>query len=289
MEILVTGATGFIGRSLASALTRANIRWRAYEGRINDPLSLREQLEGVAIVVHLAGAEARGRNRLLEHVDIEGTERLLEEMKRANTPRLIYISRLGANPNAWQRLLQVKGEIENLIRRSGVPYTILRSSTLFGREDRFLEIILSLAMWSWPFVWLPGGGEVAMQPLWVEDLVRCILVTIERAELQTKTITVAGEERWRYHEIVRQVLVMREMRRIRLSVPLVLLNKFFVPVLFRWWRWPAVSRYFVDRFFVPEITETDVVLRHFGFRPARLSESLAYLHRAGIRSRLWRH
>lgn len=287
MEILVTGATGFIGRSLTAALTRAGKRWRAYEGRINDPLSLRKQLEGVTLVVHLAGAEARGRHRLLQHVDVEGTERLLEEMRRANTPRLIYISRLGASPNAWQRLLKIKGQVEELIRRSGVPYTILRSATLFGREDRFLEIILSLAMWSWPFVWLPGKGEVAMQPLWVEDLVRCILLTIERAELQGKTLPVSGEERLRYHEITRQVLSMRELRRIGLPVPL-LLARYFAFICFRWWRWPAVSRYFIDRCVVPEVTEADVVLRHFGFRPARLSDSLAYLHRSGIRTRLWR-
>lgn len=288
MQILITGATGFIGRSLTQALTQAGLEWHAYEGRINDPISLRRQLVGINIVVHLASSEARGRTRLLQHVDLEGTERLLEEARRANVMHLIYISRIGANPNALQPLLRFKGRIERRIERSGVAYTILRSATLFGRGDRSLEMILSLALWSWPFVWLPGGGKVAMQPLWVEDLVRCIVATMQRPELRGQTLTVAGEERWRYHEIVQQILAVRELNRIGLPMPLVLLRP-FAYTLFRWWRWPAVSRFFVDRFFVPEVAETDVVLRHFGFRPARLSESLAYLHRAGMTGRLWRH
>jgi NADH dehydrogenase len=285
--ILVTGATGFVGRSVTNVLTLNGYEWRPFEGRINSPDALRKQLAGAETVIHLAGAETRGRRRLLRHVDVEGTERLLEQARRSNVQRLIVPSRVGAEPNALHALLRAKGDVERLVRKGDIPYTILRSSTLFGLGDRYTEIILGLALWSWPFVWLPGGGEIAMQPLWVEDYARCMVACLERPELINETITLAGDERFRYQDLVRQILSVEGIDRIRANYPLFLLRP-SAALLFGWWYWPAVSRFFVDRFFVPEVTDLDSVRRHFGFRPLRLGETMAYLHRPGMRWRLFR-
>jgi uncharacterized protein YbjT (DUF2867 family) len=285
--ILVTGATGFIGRSLTNGLTLAGVEWRAYNGRINNPLDLRQQIQGVQTVYHLAGSEARGRGRLLQHVDVEGTERLLEECRRAGVQHLIVMSRLGAEANAVQPLLQAKGEVERLVRRSSVPYTIVRSATLYGHNDRFFEIIVGLAIWSWPFVWLPGGGRTPWQPLWLQDLVDCLQVIPQRPDLINQTITLAGSERLKYRDLVPLLLNAADVGRIALSLPMALLRPLSF-LLFRWWWWPAVSRFMVDRFFVPEVTELDTVWRQFGFRPARLVDNLSYLRRPGLRWRLFR-
>jgi NADH dehydrogenase len=286
--ILVTGATGFIGRSLARSLDHASLAWRPYSGRINAPLDLRAQLTGVEVVIHLAGSEARGRKRLLQHVDIEGTQRLLEEAQRAGVQRLIFPSRLNADPFAIHALLRCKGEVERLIQRSGISYTIVRSATLFGRDDRFSEIITGLALWSWPLAWVPGGGKVAMQPLWVEDYVRCLLATLERPDLINRTIAVAGAELLSYREIVKTVLASRGLRRAYFPLPGALLRP-TAALSFNWWYWPAVSRFFVDRFFVPEVTNLDAVPRQFGFQPVRFRDAISYINRRGLRWRIFRH
>ncbi len=285
--ILVTGSTGFVGRSVTNLLSLNGYEWRAFEGRINSPVTLREQLLDVEIVIHLAGAETRGRKRLLRHVDVEGTERLLEQAVRSEVRLLIVPSRLGADPHSLHALLRAKGEVERLVRNAGIPYIILRSSTLFGLGDRFTEIVLSLALWSWPFVWLPGGGEVAMQPLWVEDYARCVVACLERPDLVNQSIILAGDERFRYRQLVRQILTVEGVNRIYAKYTLGLLRP-SAAFLFGWWRWPAVSRFFVDRFFVPEVADLDSVRSDFGFRPLRLSETMAYLHRPGMRWRLFR-
>lgn len=286
--ILVTGATGFIGRPLGRALDHAGHAWRPYSGRMNAPQTLRAELEGVDTVIHLAGAEARGSNRLLLHVDIEGTERLIEEARRAGVGRLIVPSRLNADAHAMHALLRAKGEVERLVRQSGIPYTIIRSATLFGRDDRFSEIILSLAIWSWPLAWVPGGGKVPMQPLWVEDYAHCLLRTLDRPETINRVLSVAGDELHSYREIVRTILRVSDKDRLLFPLPLTLtrpMSRLFLS----WWYWPSVSRYFVDRFFVPEVTDLDSVQRQFGFQPARFGETITYLNRPGLRWRLFRH
>jgi NADH dehydrogenase len=276
--ILVTGATGFVGRSVVNRLEQAGQPFKVYTGRINDPLSLRAELLDVETVIHLAGSEARGSIRALQHVDIDGTQRLIEESQRMTVTRLIFLSRLEADPHAYYPLLRAKGEAERLIQRSGIPFTIIRSATLYGRDDHFLNAIANLAAWSWPLVWLPGGGENPMQPLWVEDLARCLVKTLDRPDLEGETVSLAGGELLRYKDIVTAVLQATGMWRIPLKSPLLAVRPLAF-LTFSWRARPLVSRFFMDRFSLPEAIRLDSVRRRFGFNPSRLQHNIAYLRR----------
>jgi NADH dehydrogenase len=286
--LLVTGSTGFIGRSLCDALKQQERPFRAFSGRINDPSALRAELIDIDTVIHLAGAEARDRVRLLQRVDVQGTELLLDESRRADVRRLIVISRLNVDASSMYALLRAKGEMERLVRRGGIPYTIIRSATLFGRDDRFLNVIAALAGWSWPFVWLPGGGRVAMQPLWVEDLIHCLMLSLERNDLENSMIEVAGEERMRYEEIARITLRAAGIKR-RPIAPAVKLLRPISALLFGWWLRPPITRFGLDRFSVPEVAPVDSVYQSFGFRPTLMHRQIAYLRGPGTRRRLFRH
>jgi uncharacterized protein YbjT (DUF2867 family) len=286
-QLLVTGATGFIGRSVMAQLQRAGIDAQPFQGRMNNYLDLRGALAGKTAVIHLAGSEMRGRNRLLNHVDIEGTARLLEECSRADIQHLIIISRIGAEPKSIHSLLAAKGTIEKMVRQSEIPATILRAASVYGFGDRYFETILSISYWSFPFAWLPGGGENVWQPLWVEDLARCLVAVLDRPDLIGKTVTVAGEEHVQYQELVRRILNVAGVRRFPVRLPMTLLRP-LSRILFWWWFWPPATSYFVDRFFTPEAVEFDSVLRTFGFRPSRLNETMNYLRRPGLRWRIFR-
>lgn len=276
--ILVTGGMGFVGRSVVRWLELEQRPHTIYRGRINDPVALREPLQGVHTLIHLASAERRGSNRALRYNNIQGTIQLLRVAQSAGVRHIITLSHLGADPNAAPPLLRVNGEMERLIRRSSLSHTIIRSATLYGREDRFLNTILRLSRWTWPLAVLPGGGEIALQPLWVEDAARCLVACLDRPDLQGQTITIAGDERFRFKEIVELVLDAAAMRRypFYLRMPFA---RVFAILLFGWRFHPPVSRYFLDRLSIPEVTDLDTVRRHFGFAPARLRETIAYLRR----------
>jgi len=285
--ILVTGATGFIGQSLVHALESQGRPVKPYTGKLNDALALPAELAGVESIIHLAGAETHGRVRLLKRVDIEGTERLLAGAGQAGVKKIIVISRLNADPNSVYPLLRAKGYVERQVRHSEMPYTIVRSGTLFGRRDRFLNVIAGMAAWSWPFVGLPGGGRVAMQPLWVEDLVRCLVACLDRPDLTGKTVELVGEERLRYEELVRLVLLSAGLKRRPMEPPVKVVRPLST-LIFCLWRRPPVTRFYMDRFTVPEVAPVDAVYRTFGFRPGLLSQHIAYLRGPGLRRRLFR-
>lgn len=285
--ILITGATGFVGRSLVRALERQGPPVRTYDGHINDLRQLAEAVQGVDVIYHLASAESRGRARLLPRIDVQGTERLTRAARRAGVQQLIVMSRLNADPNAVYPLLRAKGQVERVVRDSGVPFTIVRSSTLFGIEDRFLNVIAALSAWTWPFVWLPAGGEVALQPLWVEDLAACLVRLLERPDLCDEIVAVAGEERLRYKELVQIVNEAAGLSRVPLKLDLRLV-RMVRAVTMGWWPHPPVTPFFLHRFSVPDVAPVDSVLRTFDFRPERLIDHISYLRRPGLRRRLFR-
>jgi NADH dehydrogenase len=167
-----------------------------------------------------------------------------------------------------------------------LPFTILRSATLYGRRDHYLNHIAGMAAWTWPLVWLPGGGRTSVQPLWVEDLVRCILLTLARYDLVGETVSVAGEERMSYAALVRLV---QEAAALPAAIPFrtpLLLTRLFSGLLFSWWLRPPVTRFWLDRFSAPDITDLDAVRYYFGFQPVTLRHHIAYLRRGGHRRRL---
>ena len=288
--ILVTGATGFIGRSLMRALDYHGLEAKPFVGRIQDPNALRENLVDVETVIHLASAESHGRNRALQQVDVNGTRRLVQEAERLGIGHIIYVSRLGAERKSAFPVLRAKGEAEHLIRHSTVTSTILRSATLFGRDDHFLTPIASLAIWNWPFVWLPSGGKGLLQPLWVEDLVRCIITISDPLDLQAyrgRIYQLAGEERFHYEEIVRLVLDTAALNRIPLPIRNRLVRN-ITTLFFGWRRNPPITLYFLDRLIVPEIAPLNTVHRTFGFHPARLHQQITYLRQPRLGRYIWR-
>lgn len=269
--IVVTGASGFIGRATTYQFDTRGVSYTPYDGEITNFQQVSDAFTGATVVVHLASGEARGRDRALAWVDLEGTETVLQACQRHNVRRLITVSRINADPYSHFPLLRAKGIVEEMVRHSGVPYTILQSGVLFGRQDRFIGSILSNAYA--PIVPLPNGGRSALQPLWVSDLVRCLFTVLQDKKWANKTVTIAGNERLSYAEIVHAVLRNAgRTRSIRSVKPLFAYSGNRLRSTF--YKRPTMTRYTLDRIVMGEIVPLNTVLAQFGFRPLRLTDYL---------------
>lgn len=297
--ILVTGATGFVGRRLLRRLTRETsvqvrvllrpgsdlarlprpVTVHTMIGNINDKDSILAAMDGVHTIFHLIGTETRGRHAHLIDVDLAGSRSLVESALAARVGRIIYLSRIGAERASAFPVLRIKGEIEEIIRSSGLAYTIFRPGVLFGEGDRLSENIAMIAA-TMPAYIVPGDGESTFQPLWVEDLVTCLLMSLDDLDLVDAVVPIGGPELLTYRRMILRVMHTIHSYKPIMGMPLVV-NKagaWFLDGLFA--RWP-VSEYWMELCSTSQTTELGAIERHFGFRPVAFDAPLLSTYMKG--------
>ncbi len=302
--ILITGATGFIGRALVRHLSetgqevRVLLRPSPSSPRLpkgvpvevavvslNDERGVRAALRGVHQVFHLASAAGYGRRGNLFTTDIEGTRILTSAAIDAGVERLLFLSHVGADRASAFPIHKAKGIAEEFIRKSGLPYTIIRSTTVFGAEDHFTNNIAA-TLRSVPFIFpLPGDGKVLLQPLWVEDLVTALVWASQNSETINETYEIGGGEYLTFRQIVETLMGVTRTRRAFLPLSIPTMRALFVtldPLIPK----ANISTYWLDYIAVNRTCPVENLPRAFGLMPARFAYRLDHLTRKPFLQRI---
>ncbi|MBC8143849.1 MAG: complex I NDUFA9 subunit family protein [Armatimonadetes bacterium] len=229
MRVYVTGATGFVGRGVVTALSDAGhsvvglVRGKApaatgnvayVQGAITDtaPESLAEGMTGCDAVIHLVGiiAEERGAGQTFERVHVGGTRTVIEAAKRANAgnTRFVYVSAIGADLSAKSEYSRTKAEAETMTRQSGLPWTIFRPSLIFAPGAQFLaqmeDLIQKppLSPFPLPFIPVPGDGQNRFQPVYLGDLARCITDCLTNPQTANTLYSIGGADETTFNELL---------------------------------------------------------------------------------------
>lgn len=304
--ILITGGTGFIGQALVRRLTEAGHPVRLLirpslqspklpigttvevaVTQLEDERGLRSAMSGVDIVYHLVGGEWRGARADLLQSDVQTTRAVSQAAADSHVKRLFYISHLDAERAAGYPVLKAKGIAEEHIRNSGVDYTILRSSVIFGKGDHFTTGLAQL-LHALPFFFLvPGNGQTMLQPLWVEDLTTCLLWALDDDQTRNQIFDIGGPEYLSFHQILEMVMERIRVRRKIINLAPAYLR---LPTIFLENMLPTlpISVYWLDYLAANRICELDTVPRVFQLMPSRLNQCLDYLETENWLTALWR-
>jgi NADH dehydrogenase len=292
--ILITNATGLIGRAVVRQLVaeqfdvRCLLRPSRREQRLpkgipfstisaslNDLPALRTAMQDVTAIFHLIEEESPEQERTLPG-HAQDTASLIEAAREVGVHRFVYLSRLGADRASAYPLFRVRGEAEAVVRESDLDWTILQTAITYGPEDAFTNVLAMLTKVI-PFILpIPETGLARFQPLWIADLVRCVLIALKRNDLTGQTTPLGGPEHFTLEQLVTQVTLALGVRRrlVRVRTPLaqfaIGLGDTFLP------RNPAPP-WWLDVLAVGSATELGVIPRHFDFEPCRFAQCLDYL------------
>jgi uncharacterized protein YbjT (DUF2867 family) len=304
--ILVTGGTGFIGKALVRHLTEAGYPVRLLirpskqspnlprgvpvevaVSNLADTRGIRSAMMDVDIVYHLAGVEWHGAHASLMDIDILGTQTISQVASEVGVKRFFYVSHLGADRASAYPVLKAKAIAEENIRRSGVNHTILRSALVYGLNDHFTSNLARLLNALPYFFFLPEEGTTLLQPIWVEDLVTCLVWSLDNELTINQTYSVGGPEYLTITHVVQSVLEQIKLRRrlVHMFPPylraMTVLFEDIFPGL-------PVSVYWLDYLATNRTCSLDVMTRVFNILPARFDHTLDHLKNTNWQVSLWR-
>jgi uncharacterized protein YbjT (DUF2867 family) len=235
--LLVTGGTGFVGSHLIKRLREEGLTVRALvrdpakatklrelgaevvPGDVSDKASLEKAVRGVERVVHLVGIIQEAPGVTFAGVHVEGTRNLLEAARKAGVGHFLYQSALGTRANAASKYHRTKWEAEELVRQSGIPSTVLRPSLIYGPGDQF-TIRLSEMIRLSPVLPIIGSGGSKVQPIFISDVVACIVKAVAGDAYLNELYELGGPEQLTYEEVTRAIAAALGVSRPALHLPL---------------------------------------------------------------------
>ena len=224
MRVAITGGTGFIGRHLAAALTAAGhdvvLVARGRDRRdaavremprvsfapvdVADEPALRDAFAGCSAVAHCAGINRERGEQTYERVHVQGTRAVVDAARAAGVRRLALVSFLRARPNCDSAYHESKWAAEEIVRGSGLEFTVLKEGITYGLGDHMLDH-LSRTVRLLPLFATVGVRERPLRPVAVADTAAILRAALVDGRLANQTVAVTGPEAIPLSEVVRRV------------------------------------------------------------------------------------
>ena len=296
MAILVTGATGFVGRAVVARIVKEGERPRCLvrnaesakktfsagqvdlvEGNILQAGTLDAAMQGVDILVDCSFMTANLKQHGAEtyyNVNVTGTQNLVAAAKRAGVKRAVVMSGLGTKADKPGTYMQGRFLAEEAFKESGMGWSILQPSVQFGPKSAFFKGLADLIRQVPLVVPVAGSGQELFQPIWIEDVVTCTMQQIHDPARDGHSYAVGGPDIFTYSQILDMLMNALHVKKVKIPGPkpmIFLAAALMEAVLPK----PPITRAALGLFAFPNTTEIDGVDQQFGFTPLSFTTYLA--------------
>ncbi|HEY0940046.1 MAG TPA: NAD(P)H-binding protein [Steroidobacter sp.] len=231
MVILITGATGFIGRRLVATLRESGHRVIAVvrhadatEDAVSgdftrdlDPETWVPRLAGVDVVINAVGILRERGQQTFENIHTRAPQALFSACATAGVKKVIQISALGADRGNTGYFTSKHAADEHLATLD-LSWTIVQPSLIFGAGGASATLFAVLA--SLPVIPLPGGGRQRVQPIHIDDAVRAIKEIVETDVMHRRRVALVGPEPMSLRDLLQRLRARMQLPRARfISIP----------------------------------------------------------------------
>jgi len=237
MHVLVTGASGLVGRRLVARLLvrgetvtgfvrtpgaldeLAGERLRVVVGDVTGADAVLPAARGCDAVVHLANASGVVDEARVHAVNVGGTEHVLAAARTAGARRLIFTSTVSATRQRLGPYGRTKQLAEERVRAAGIPFVILRPSLVYGRGETGLVGSLARHLRALPVMPVIGDGRIEIDPVHLDDLCGVIEACLTRGDVLGRTYDVLGPDRVTLDDFLGRLGAVLGVRRPLLHLP----------------------------------------------------------------------
>jgi len=289
-NILLTGATGYIGGRLLRALEargsavrclvrrpdslrdRVGPHTDVVRGDLLDEASVRAAMEGVDVAYYLVHSMGSAG-------DFEEEDRLAAEIfgraaREAGVRRIVYLGGLGSPGEDLSPHLRSRHEVGAILRRSGAQVLEFRASIILGSGSLSFEMVRALVD-RLPVMITPRWVTVLAQPISIADTLEYLVSALDVRVEGSPILEIGGADRVSYGEIMREYARQRGLRRFMIPVPVL------TPRLSSLWLglvtplYARVGRKLVESIVHPTVVQDDAALHLFPTRPVGVREAIA--------------
>ena len=218
MKIFIAGGTGFVGGHLTTELLKRGHELillshagsgsvqpgiNLCKGDVTDPASYQQAMKGCDAAINLVGIirEFPAKGVTFERLHVQAAQAMVQAAQHAGVLRYLQMSALGTRLDAVSGYHRTKWRGEEIVRGSGLAWTIFRPSLIFGPKDAFVNMLadnLRLA----PVMPTMGDGTYRLQPIHGADVARCFADALEKPETAGQTFELCGADRLTYRQLL---------------------------------------------------------------------------------------
>lgn len=234
-KILVTGATGFIGKNLVKELVKKKynliclvrktsktdlldrLKVKKVFGELEDKESLIKATKNIDMVIHLAAAVGVVDQKVNYETNVEGTKNLVEACRKNGVKKIIFLSTISAILKKKRAYGSTKLEAEKVIINSGLKYVILRPTLVHGKGSKQIEKIKELIK-KYPIIPIIGSGKCVMQPVSISDVTKSIIKSLDVKE-KDKIYNIGGATKISFSEIIDKIAEEMDIKKPKIHIP----------------------------------------------------------------------
>lgn len=209
MKILLTGASGFVGRNLTRSLVAAgheiNGISRSSGANFSELLQAKDwlpYLEGVDAVINAVGIIGQTHSQRFDTVHSQAPKALFEACVQMGIKRVVQISALGAGERAAVAYHLSKRAADDYLRSLDLDWWVLRPSLVYGKGGASSGVFMQVARL--PLIPLVGDGQQLVQPVHISDLVAAVQACLA-AQPARRTLDVVGPEEFTFAQWLQQM------------------------------------------------------------------------------------
>ncbi len=291
-KILITGSSGFLGKKFTEYFAKhhpeTEIRLLIHKkipvatpsncqlikGSLEDGASLKKALTGIHTVVHFAGKTHTNKEEEYFRVNAAGTKTLAEAAQEAGVTRFIFISTRAIKKECGDYAVS-KRRAEEAVQESGIPYSILRLSEIYGEDSKEgLGFLIKIISSSLPIIPYPAGN-IKLAPLLLEDAIQGITNAVLQTDLNDKIYNLAGPRSYPIKEVIRIIAQSFSRKKIFLPIPLL---AFRLAALIKINGRPIAYDDQINRLLCQKENNIDAARHDLHFSPRPFEDGLSYIY-----------